>query len=288
MLDARRASFLEASSEWGQPMVDGKSASTVEIIKNAADAAKSIIIILAILLVIFGHRYVDVILNKYNVTKLDFGGVTIDRGKAIESLAQNADKLPQAQAALQKSVADLKDLQIKHNEVITVLEQTRSALSIAQTQLAQHGASAASQQAVSSANAKAGATVAAAESTQRATDKAVAATQKAVDQTQAAVRDLPKPSGGIGGYAVVFGGDTDLPHAQKQIQAAQNQHIEGKIFFRQRSYRSVSVFDTRDEASAALPKISKVNQYTVDAYIVSLRSWCPAPEQKDGYSDCGI
>lgn len=269
-------------------MVDGKSASTVELIKNAADAAKSIIIILAILLVIFGHRYVDVILNKYNVTKLDFGGVTIDRGKAIESLAQNADKLPQAQAALQKSVADLKDLQIKHNEAIKVLEQTRSALSIAQSQLAQHGASAASQRVISSANQKAAATVAAAESTQRATEKAVAATQKVVQQTQAAVRDLPNPSGGVGGYAVVFGGDTDLPHARKQVEAAQRLGIPGTIYFRQRSYRSVVLYPTSHEANAAVGRISQVNRYAADAYVVSLRSWCPAPEQRDGYSDCGI
>ena len=269
-------------------MAEVKSASTVELIKNAADAAKSIIIILAILLVIFGHRYVDIILNKYNVTKLDFGGVTIDRGKAIESLAANADKLPQAQAALQKSANDLRQLQSKHEQAVQALEQTRAALTIAQQQLAQGGATESSRLAISRASQAASATIADARNTRAATQAAVQTVEQAAQSTQVAVRELPRPAGGTAGFAVVFGGDNDLASARDEVRRANGRGIDATIFLRQKSYRSVSLYPSRQLAEQAIGPIRRLSRNAAGAYIVNLRSWCPSPESRDGYSDCGI
>jgi hypothetical protein len=50
------------------------------------------------------------------------------------------------------------------------------------------------------------------------------------------------------------------------------------IYLKERSFRSVAVFDTRAAAEDWLPRLKKINP---GAYVVVLGRWCQNPEQRD-------
>lgn len=85
-------------------------------------------------------------------------------------------------------------------------------------------------------------------------------------------------------WGVIFGGDTSIAAAQDEIKKARSLGFTGaQIFYRQESYRSVAVTESRAAAEQALPTARSIRQ---DSYIVNLDRWCPRPIDKGEYLEC--
>lgn len=76
------------------------------------------------------------------------------------------------------------------------------------------------------------------------------------------------------GFAVVFGTDTSLESAQYEIKdAARHYDIpNARIFFRNDGYVSAVIAPTMEQANATLALARRKRS---DAYIVSMKTWCP-------------
>ncbi len=88
-------------------------------------------------------------------------------------------------------------------------------------------------------------------------------------------------------WGVVYGGDPNLNEAATEIGPAVTGRYRipnASLYFRQKSYRSVSVVNDRTEAQQIL---NRVQERRPDAYIVKMADWCPNSVQKEGYHDCG-
>jgi hypothetical protein len=86
-------------------------------------------------------------------------------------------------------------------------------------------------------------------------------------------------------WGVVFSGDSTLESAKYEVDvvAPKLGLPNPSIYFRQGSYRSVSVVDDKQQADQILPKAKMRRQ---DAYIVNMSTWCPRFNQKTGYFEC--
>jgi cytoskeletal protein RodZ len=86
-------------------------------------------------------------------------------------------------------------------------------------------------------------------------------------------------------WGVVFSGDATLEAAKPEVEkVARDLGIpNASIYFRQGSFRSVSVVDSRAEAQQVLPKAKRRR---ADAYIVNMSNWCPSSNEKNGYREC--
>jgi hypothetical protein len=86
-------------------------------------------------------------------------------------------------------------------------------------------------------------------------------------------------------WGVVFSGDATLDGAKYEVEtiAPKLRIPNASIYFRQGSYRSVSVVNNRPEAEQVLPK---AKQRRADAYIVNMSNWCPNSNEKNGYREC--
>lgn len=87
------------------------------------------------------------------------------------------------------------------------------------------------------------------------------------------------------GWGVVFSGDATLDAAKYEVTTVAPKYgiPNVSVYFRQNSYRSVSVVESRTQAEQVLPK---AKQRRADAYIVNLSTWCPEAAEKDGYREC--
>ena len=259
-----------------------------EVARNITDTLKSVVIIAVVALIIFGADKVDWLLNRYNVSKIEFGGVTMDRQKAIQSLATNADELAKAQTALKQASGELAALKQSYVQSVSALEQTKVALTQAESRLAAAGQSVVSGGAIDQAQLATTQVLARSRMTVAAATAATANVEEAAQSTRQAVQSLPR-SAVNAGYAVVFGADTNLGQARDQLAAVKRAGLpEGQIFQRQRMYRSVLTYPTQAAAAEALPHVRIVNRYARDAYVVNLSNWCPNPTPRGGYLDCGF
>lgn len=86
-------------------------------------------------------------------------------------------------------------------------------------------------------------------------------------------------------WGVVYSGDASLEDAKYEVNvvAPKLSIPNASIYFRQGSYRSVSVLDDRTQAEQVLPR---AKQRRSDAYIVNMSTWCPAVNERDGYKEC--
>lgn len=86
-------------------------------------------------------------------------------------------------------------------------------------------------------------------------------------------------------WGVVYSGDASLDDAKYEVDvvAPKLGIPNASIYFRQGSYRSVSVLDDRAQAEQVLPK---AKQRRSDAYIVNMSTWCPVTNEKDDYKEC--
>ncbi|MBD0369939.1 MAG: hypothetical protein ICV60_03730 [Pyrinomonadaceae bacterium] len=99
------------------------------------------------------------------------------------------------------------------------------------------------------------------------------------------VEQVQNASNGKTRWGVVYSGDATLDDARYEVEtiAPKLGIPNASIYFRQGSYRSVSVVDSRTEAQQVLPR---AKQRRPDAYIVNMSSWCPSSSEKDGYQVC--
>ena len=86
-------------------------------------------------------------------------------------------------------------------------------------------------------------------------------------------------------WGIVFSGDTKLDAAKYEVETvAPKLGIPNtSIYFRQGSFRTVSVVGSKTEALQVLPK---AKQRRADAYIVNMSTWCPNSNEKNGYREC--
>jgi hypothetical protein len=86
-------------------------------------------------------------------------------------------------------------------------------------------------------------------------------------------------------WGVVFSGDSTLESAKYEVDvvAPKLGLPNPSIYFRQGSYRSVSVVADKQQADQILPKAKMRRQ---DAYIVNMSTWCPTFNQRTGYFEC--
>ena len=86
-------------------------------------------------------------------------------------------------------------------------------------------------------------------------------------------------------YGIVFSGDSNLPEALYEVttQAKRFNLPDSKIFYRNNSYRSVSIVNDSDEAKDVL---YRAKQKRSDSYLINLNTWCKNPVEKDNYIVC--
>jgi hypothetical protein len=86
-------------------------------------------------------------------------------------------------------------------------------------------------------------------------------------------------------WGVVWSGDADLQGATYEVTTiAQKFELpNARVYFRQGSYRSVSIVDSRQEAKEVLNRAKKRRG---DAYIVPMNVWCSSSEEGDGFVRC--
>jgi|GEM_PF-2268693 len=89
----------------------------------------------------------------------------------------------------------------------------------------------------------------------------------------------------ISTWGVVFGGDTTIEEARREVEIANTKFgiPNAAIYLRQKSYRSVAIADSRSLAEQIL---FKAKSRRADAYIVSMSTWCPKTIARDGYQEC--
>ncbi len=114
------------------------------------------------------------------------------------------------------------------------------------------------------------------------------AVQRSVSQTIAASApfvDRALAQTGGAKWGIVFSGDSTLDGAKYEVNtmAPRLGLPNAGIYFRQGSYRSVSVVQSKEEAERLLPAARKRRD---DAYVVNMASWCPVSTQKDDYVEC--
>jgi hypothetical protein len=95
-------------------------------------------------------------------------------------------------------------------------------------------------------------------------------------------------------WGVVFGADGDIELAQYEIDHAINENKkypplfnkEPIVFYRDGWYRSVIIFDTKDQAQKAEASIKK--RLRPQSYFIDIKDWCPkiipTPQKSKGYS----
>jgi hypothetical protein len=115
-----------------------------------------------------------------------------------------------------------------------------------------------------------------AQSRQLATTSAAAATGTLLNNAAILQESLARVGSRLSAWGVVFGGDVAPREAETEIAKAEDAPNLA-IYHRQRSYRSVAVFDSRSEAEAWLPRLRKIN---AGAYVVDLDRWCQNPERQ--------
>jgi hypothetical protein len=261
-----------------------------EIVKNALDAAKSIVILLLIVVLFFGHQYVEQLLNRFNVSKISVGGIVIDRDKAVQAIATASDELPKAQSQLAAANEELTALRIRYADAVGTLEKLKNEVQRASLDRPAHvdlGQRQATGVMPPSAIALAETAIREAQPVLDDAARAAANVQAAARSTQQVVATLPKS--GESAFVVVFGGDASEAAAATEIARAKGKGLPAEIFLRQKSFRSVVPFSDRAAAQAALPTIRALSPTAREVYVVNLASWCPEPSTvAAGVKDCGF
>lgn len=88
-------------------------------------------------------------------------------------------------------------------------------------------------------------------------------------------------------WGIVFGGDTRLDAAKYEVETAASKLgiPNASVYFRQGSYRSVSVVE---DGSQLKKTLYKAQARRPDAYIVNMSTWCPRTNEKPGYLECVV
>lgn len=114
--------------------------------------------------------------------------------------------------------------------------------------------------------------------TQLSVNKTISSNAILVENAQKAVNENSS-------WGVVLAGDSTLKSAQDEVAILNRKYgvSNAVIYFRQGSYRSIAIVNSRSDAEFVLA-IAKKRR--ADAYIVPMATWCKNSVQKDGYLDC--
>lgn len=78
-----------------------------------------------------------------------------------------------------------------------------------------------------------------------------------------------------------FGADATEEEARAELNRAKAAGFDtARTYLRQRYYRSVVEFPSREAAAAQLERIRALSPPARGAYLVSLASWCPDPDRR--------
>jgi len=211
------------------------------------------LLLLAGLLLLFPTKLNDLLVN----AGFEEGSIVGFKWKA---------RLVQSDEALQNAQATITDLKAQ-------LEKTTKALSDAQAR-AGDGSLGASVRKIEDENRQIAAASAEVQTTLKST---IASNAPLVEKAQSSVA-------ASGGWGVVFGSDVTLPAAQDEIARASRAGIpKGAIYFRSGYYASVAVVESRTTAQDYL---ALAKRFRLDAYIVSMATWCRLPQPRDGFLEC--
>jgi|RhiMethySRZTD1v2_1073278.scaffolds.fasta_scaffold00731_9 hypothetical protein len=111
---------------------------------------------------------------------------------------------------------------------------------------------------------------------QLATNSAAAANLTLRNNESVLQESLAKVATRRSSWGIVFGGDVSQREAEAEIAKAKDAPNLA-IYRKQRSFRSVAVFDNRNDAEDWLPRLKRIN---AGAYIVVLDRWCPNPTRQ--------
>jgi hypothetical protein len=115
------------------------------------------------------------------------------------------------------------------------------------------------------------------QSRQLATSAAAAANGTLRNNAAVVQESLARVASRPRAWGIIFGGDVSVKDAENEIAKAKDAP-DLAIYLKQRSYRSVAVFDSRGDADDWLPRFKKIN---AGAYIVVLDRWCQQPEERE-------
>ena len=116
-----------------------------------------------------------------------------------------------------------------------------------------------------------------AQSRQMATSSAAAASVTLRSNAAVLQESLAKVASRPSSWGIIFGGDVSRRDAEDEIAKAKGAP-NLVIYQKQRSFRSVAVFDSRSAADEWLPRLKRINS---GAYVVVLDRWCQNPEERD-------
>lgn len=226
----------------------GAGKDTVALLRDLA------LFILALLLVVFPGKFNDV-LTKAGFEQGSLVGFTW-KSQLVESdnsLKEARTTIADLKAQLDKSSKALADAQEKLND--PSLKDTIAKLEAENNQ-------------VKEASTKVEASI----------SNTIASSASLVEKAQNALTNTPV-------WGVVYSADSTLDSARYETTTVANKFgiPNASVYFRQNSYRGVSVVENRSLADQVL---AKAKQRRPDAYIVNLSTWCPTPAEKDGYREC--
>jgi hypothetical protein len=76
-------------------------------------------------------------------------------------------------------------------------------------------------------------------------------------------------------WGIVFGADTTAEQARFEVAKAVKAGFNARIYQRQRWFRSVAEFNSREAAASRLADVRGLSPTAKDAVIVDLSTWCP-------------
>lgn len=105
----------------------------------------------------------------------------------------------------------------------------------------------------------------------------------AQEQAQVALKNVQITSGG---RWIVIGADRNLDGAQYEVQRAKKLGFANVgIYLRDNLYRTSIELPTEAEAKTRLPEVRK--RLNDGAYLRDLNQWCPSPQDRRAYFQCG-
>lgn len=120
---------------------------------------------------------------------------------------------------------------------------------------------------------------------QSASQVAAASARAALADNQAVIAQAAGKSEAAPTWAIVMGGDPTLPGARDELSKAGKAGLPNpRIYYREKSFRTVSVVPADTETTEILERARK--SMRPSSYPVRLDGWCPNPIPREGFLVC--
>jgi hypothetical protein len=254
-----------------------------EVAKNLFDILKSLLLVIAILILVFDRGLLGRILDRMNASKIAIGSITVERDAVAASIRANADALPKTQEALRAANRELATLKQGYENATNALRASETAVSDLQSRFG----GATLPPSVARARDLSRPVLAQARGRLQSADRATEQVKTASASAAVAISDLPGARNTGAGFGIVFGGHRNNDSASRHLDLGRNLGGGLHLFLRSGIYRSVAVFPSRQAAYAAVPGYRRLPSAS-GAYVVNLGSWCPGVEPATPVVDCGL